>query len=241
MKINYDSCYINNYYTGVSLSNRTVKWLPQDTEELYLENLKSIQLALERNGWIDTEITYKFNSFAFRCEEFTNNPSILFLGCSHTVGVGLPIEHTWPTIVANKLNLKCYNLGQGGGSADTAYRLGSHWIPKILPKIVVLSLPDMYRLEVVRERYVQFLTPVSPQGYYSEFYKIWSYFDANSQLNSEKNTLALAQVSNLNRCKFIFVAASNLNGSDRARDLAHYGTQSNLNFSSTVLTLIDQQ
>ena len=139
MKINYDSCYIDNFNAG-SLANRTVKWLPQDTEELYLENLKSNQLALERNGWIDTEITYKFNSFAFRCEEFTNDPSILFLGCSHTVGVGLPVEHTWPTIVANKLNLKCYNLGQGGGSADTAYRLGSHWIPKILPNIVVLLI-----------------------------------------------------------------------------------------------------
>ena len=103
MKINYDSCYINNFNAG-SLANRTVKWLPWDTEERYIENLKLNPQALENNGWINKEFTYQFNSFAFRCEEFTNDPSILFLGCSHTVGVGLPIEHTWPTVVANKLN-----------------------------------------------------------------------------------------------------------------------------------------
>ena len=238
MKINYDSCYIDNFNAG-SLANRTVKWLPQDTEELYLENLKSNQLALERNGWIDTEITYKFNSFAFRCEEFTNDPSILFLGCSHTVGVGLPVDHTWPTIVANKLNLKCYNLGQGGGSADTAYRLGSYWIPKILPKIVVFLIPDIHRLEVIREHTIEFLTPMYLPVYYSVFFNKWASVETNSQLNSEKNTLALVQVSQRNGCKFIYVAASNLNGTDRARDLAHFGTQANLNFSNTVLTLIN--
>jgi hypothetical protein len=238
MKINYDSCYIHNFNSG-SLANQTVKWLPQDSATRYQENLKSNHLALASNGWIEKEITYKFNSSAFRCEEFTPDPSILFLGCSHTIGIGLPIEHTWSTIVADKLNLKCYNLGQGGGSTDTAYRLGSHWIPKILPKIVVLLLPEMYRLEVVGEQYVEFLTPMSPPSCYSEFYKIWSYCDANSQLNSEKNTLALAHVSKMNGCKFISVESSIFKGPDRARDLVHLGLQSNLNFSNTVLTLIN--
>ena len=194
---------------------------------------------MESNGWIDKEITYKFNSFAFRCEEFTNDPGILFLGCSHTVGVGLPIEHTWPTLVASKLNLKCYNLGQGGGSTDTAYRLGSHWIPKILPKIVVLLLPEMHRLEVVSERYIEFLTPMSPPGYYSEFYKIWSYFDANCQLNSEKNTHALASISNRHGCKFISLSTKQLKGLDLARDLSHSGVRSHLDLASTVLSLIN--
>ena len=238
MKTNYDSCYINNFNSD-SLANRTVKWLPQDTEDRYLEHLRSRPEDLARNGWIDKEITYKFNSFAFRCDEFTNDPSILFLGCSHTVGVGLPIEHTWPTLIAEKLNLKCYNLGQGGGSADTAYRLGSYWIPKILPKIVVFLIPDIHRLEVIREHTIEFLTPMHLPVYYSVFFNKWASVETNSQLNSEKNTLALVQVSQRNGCKFIYVAASNLKGSDRARDLAHFGTQANLNFANTVLTLIN--
>lgn len=239
MKINYDSCYIKNFNNAGSLANRTVKWLPQDTEDRYLENLKLRRPEMELNGWINQEITYKFNSFAFRCEEFTNDPSILFLGCSHTVGVGLPIEHTWPTIVADHLNLKCYNLGQGGGGTDTAYRLGSYWIPKILPKIVVLLLPDMHRVELVGEQYVEFLTPASPPDYYSGFYKTWLSVDTNSQLNSEKNTLALAQVSKLNECKFVPVKLNTLKGLDRARDLSHHGVKSNLDLASSVLTLIN--
>jgi hypothetical protein len=236
MKINYDSCYINNFNSG-SLANRTVKWLPWDTEERYIENLKLNPQALESNGWINKEFTYQFNSFAFRCEEFTNDPSILFLGCSHTVGVGLPIEHTWPTVVANKLNLKCFNLGQGGSSTNTAYRLGSHWIPKLLPKIVVLLIPDMHRLELIDDDYINFLTPMS-LGKYLNFYNTWLSDDANCYLNSEKNVFALAHLSNFHGCKFIPVEVSNLQGLDRARDLVHFGTQANLNLADTVLNLI---
>ena len=97
----------------------------------------------------------------------------------------------------------------------------------------------MYRVELVGERYAEFLTPVSPPGYYSGFYKTWLSVDTNSQLNAEKNTLALAQVSQLNGCKFVPVKLSNLEGLDRARDLAHYGVNSNLDLASSVLTLID--
>ena len=210
-----------------------------DTEELYLNHLKSNYQALERGGWIDKEITYKFNSFAFRCKEFTNDPSILFLGCSHTVGVGITLDDAWPTIVAEKLNLQCYNLGQGGSSADTAYRLGSYWIPKILPKIVVCLIPESHRLEVVRDHDMEFLTPMSPPGYYSSFYNHWLSCDTNSQLNSEKNTLALAQVSQLNGCKFVPVKLNMFNRLDPARDLAHNGIQSHLALANTVLSLIN--
>jgi len=237
MKINYDSCYINNFNTG-SLANRTVKWLPQDTAARYHENLKLNPQSLENNGWIDKEITYQFNSSAFRCDEFTTDPSILFLGCSHTVGVGLPIENTWPTIVANKLNLKCYNLGQGGGSADTAYRLGSHWIPRILPKIVVFLIPDIHRLEVVREHYVEFLTPMTPNSHYSGFYDKWTYFESNCWLNSQKNTLALEHISNRHNCKFVSSFANCITRVDLARDLAHSGVQSHLDFADMILNLI---
>ena len=237
MKINYDSCYINNF-DAESLANRTVKWLPMDTAARYQENLKSNRTALESNGWIDKEITYQFNSSAFRCNEFTNNPSILFLGCSHTVGVGLPIEHTWPTIVANKLNLKCYNLGQGGGSADSAYRLGSHWVPKILPKIVVFLIPDIHRLEVVKEHNIEFLTLMTQYRQYSGFYDKWTYFESNCWLNSQKNTLALEHISNRYDCKFVSLHADCINGPDLARDLAHGGVQSNVDLADMVLNLI---
>jgi len=211
-----------------------------DTEERYLKNLKSNRRSLEHNGWIDKEIIYQFNSSAFRCEEFTNDPSILFLGCSHTVGIGMPIEQTWPTIVASKLNLKCYNLGQGGGSADAAYRLGSHWIPRILPKIVVFLIPDIHRLEVVRENNIEFLTPMTPTSQYAGFYNKWVYFESNGWLNSQKNTLALEHISNRYDCKFVSLHADRvcINGVDLARDLAHLGVQSNVNLADMFLNLI---
>ena len=239
MKINYDSYYLHSIDDD-SLASRTVKWLPMDSAARYNENLKSNRQALESNGWIDKEITYQFNSSAFRCEEFTNDPSIIFLGCSHTIGIGLPIEHTWPTIVADKLNLKCYNLGQGGGSADSAYRLGSYWIPKLLPKVVVFLIPAIHRLEMVKGHHVEFLSPMNSNRIYSGFYNNWTYFESNCWLNSQKNTLALENISNRHNCKFVSSFANNINRIDLARDLAHAGIQSNLEVSNTVLTLINQ-
>jgi hypothetical protein len=238
MKINYDSCYSNNFNSG-SLANQTVHWLPMDTKERYLDNLRSNRAVLELNGWIDKEITYKFNSHAFRCDEFTSDPSILFLGCSHTVGVGVPLEHTWPTIVADNLNLKCYNLGQGGGSADTAYRLGSHWIPRLLPKIVVFLVPNIHRLELIKEHDITFLTPMTPDKCVLGFYDQWIYVEANCWLNSQKNTFALEQICNLNSCKFISLHLDCLPGLDLARDLSHCGIRSHLTLADTVVSLIN--
>ena len=127
-------------YTSIykKYASRSLNWLPMDSEELYLNNLKNPAQyeLLKTHNWIDSNFTYKFNANGFRCNEFTSDPTIMFIGCSHTIGIGLPEDNTWPSIVSKKLNMACANLGQGGGSADTAFRLCHGWIDQIKPKIV---------------------------------------------------------------------------------------------------------
>ena len=136
MDMNINNPCFNFFYKH---RNTSVNWLNTDSREEFLKNLKNDHAKLVKNGWIKNPISYTFNSEGFRSEEFTQDDSILFLGCSVTMGIGLPLVDIFPTKVSTALNLKCQNLGLAGTSSDTAFRLALHYLEKLRPKVVVLS------------------------------------------------------------------------------------------------------
>jgi hypothetical protein len=227
--INYRSIYKN--YSDISIN-----WLPSDTEELYKKNLVEQRSLLEKNNWIDRKFTYTFNSEGFRSERFTNNPTAMFLGCSNTIGIGLPVENVWPTLVAKQLNMSCANLGQGGASADTAFRLCLGWIDKIKPKIVIFLQPPGIRWEMVRYQKIEFLgAGFSPRmGYEPYMNDYWS-DDNNNHFNTEKNTLAIQQLCAQRNIKFYKIAGMPPHDQkDLARDLAHAGIKTHQKLAEQV-------
>jgi hypothetical protein len=216
-----------------SYANQEIDWLAMDTEELYRQNLKTKRNLLEQHNWIGKKFTYRFNSEGFRCDEFEENQDCaVFLGCSFTMGIGLPIETVWTSLVAKKLRLKCYNLGVGGGSCDTAFRLGYHYIPKLKPKIVILlePNPDRFELYTRTENFFQY-GPWTADFYY----KRWSAMDANGYINQIKNKLALSAVCDSNSVKFVSFECNAMRTLDLARDLGHAGIESHRAFSKRVL------
>lgn len=130
----------------VRACNHTYNWLDGDTEELYKKNL-----TLQPANWFyrNNPITYKYNSNGFRCVEidalnFDNY--ILFLGDSHSEGIGLHLEHTYPYQVSKKLYKSYYNLSIGGTGLDIMlYNLMSwlHTFPH--PKYIVLFYTENTR------------------------------------------------------------------------------------------------
>jgi len=228
-KPNYDSHYKMH-------ANKSIDWLRMDTKELYEKNLKENYNLLKKNNWIDKSFTYKFNSHGFRCEEFTTDPTIMFLGCSFTCGIGLPIENIWPEIVSNKLNMRCANLGQGAGSNDTAFRLCHGWIDNIKPKIVVLLNPPGIRLEMIDACFMRHLSPSHVNSTYHVFLKDWARDDNNSYFNSLKNTLAIENLCRARDIKFIILETNAFIRNDFARDLAHFGVLSNSKFAEYVIS-----
>jgi len=215
-------------------ANQELKWLPMDTENLYKRNLKVNYFLLEKFNWLNSNFTYKFNSQGFRCDEFTNSPSIVFLGCSITVGIGIPVETTWASLVSNQLNLSCYNLGIGGSSNNTAFRLAHIWLKKIKPKVVVFCQTYPERLEVFNENGI--ISNIASDC--GEFYNHWLSNENNSALNQIKNRLAIQQLCNSFDIKFVHTSVHNFEFIDQARDLAHPGITSNQKFSKLVLELI---
>ena len=235
MNINYKSVY-------AEFANQTIDWISGDTREAYESNLVNRKSFLDRHGWLSNSVSYTFNSNGFRCEEFTSDPSALFLGCSFTLGLGVNAFHSWASIVSESLNLRCINLGQAGGSCDTAFRLGSHWIPKLTPKLVVLLTPSAHRQELIEKEMIHFFTPHrAHQDRFSPYLDTWLSDETNSTMNVLKNTLALEYICGQHNIKFIKYDASNFKKLDVARDLAHPGTASHAELASNIINLVEAE
>jgi hypothetical protein len=207
-----------------------------DSKKLYKRNLKENYKLLEDNNWINKSFTYKFNSHGFRCDEFTAQPTIMFLGCSNTCGIGLPIESIWPELVSKQLNMRCANLGQGAGSNDTMFRLCHGWIDVINPKIVCVLNPPGIRIETVNAFNIEFLS-VAWSNSHTSFLTEWGKDDNNHYFNTLKNNYAIENMCKERKIKYTIIDNTEFltYRVDCARDLFHCGTSSNKNFAEFVL------
>jgi hypothetical protein len=222
-------------------ANHTFEWLPMDTEKRYSENVANRYDELVKFGWLDKKFSYKFNNYGFRSDEFSNEPSMVSLGCSYTCGIGLPLENCWASIVSNSLNLKNFNLGIGASSNDTAFRMAHHWLPQLKPKVVVHLVTHRHRFEYHdNNSEIHNLSSWSN----SQLWKIWALNDINSDMNMFKNTLAIQNICNNLGIKLIQIEFEKLNfkivGNDLARDLSHRGVKTNQNIAEHILSKIMQ-
>lgn len=68
-------------------------------------------LGTDRSGRVE----YRLNSQGYRGPEFGDfTGSLVTIGCSYTLGIGLAQEHTWPELLAQSLGWPLINLAQGG-------------------------------------------------------------------------------------------------------------------------------
>lgn len=108
------------------------------------------------------DITYKFNQFGFRSDEFIDDgrDSILSVGDSFTMCLGVPNEHSWPYMLSKKFtDCKNYNLGLAAASGDYVVRAVSKTIEILKPKAVFVLWPGLSSREIpIRSRYLPFKT-----------------------------------------------------------------------------------
>lgn len=106
-----------------------------------------------KGNWSPDSFDYKYNAQGFRSDwDFdptVDKPILLALGCSHTVGVGIPWDGAWCHQLGNNhySDHIVWNAGLGGGSADTVARLAVNMIPIAKPKTVAILWPSLYRFE----------------------------------------------------------------------------------------------
>lgn len=125
---------------------RAVHWLSSDTEELFRSNL-----AYAPKDWIyrTRVFDYQINQYNDRCQDpkhITTGDYVLFTGCSFSVGIGLPLEETFPYLLSQSLGIPYYNLSwPGTGIQVIAHRL-MWWLRTFAPpKMIVLQIPELTR------------------------------------------------------------------------------------------------
>jgi hypothetical protein len=236
---------LNNIFIGDNYPCVKSEWMSGDTEGQYLDNVKT-----QPNNWYykDKTITYSFNKNGHRCndiEDINLSNYILVLGCSHTVGVGLELEKTFPYLLAKELRCNYYNFGVSATGIDVVEYNLLTWIRKInkSPKAVVIQWPDHTRFASHLPGHENLIEKGS-----------WTEDPDNVELivNSEESgffnarkLLTLKLINNLVKCPVITCLFTSqpifdpynlyIRKVDKARDLTHAGIESHKNWSELIL------
>jgi hypothetical protein len=120
-------------------------WFSTDTEENFFKK--------ENNIFTPESFGYNFNQYGYRIgnrdwDLNTTKKRIMSLGCSHSVGVGIPWNQTWGTMFAEYIGGESFNLSVAGASSDTVFRTLNQSIDIIKPDIVAIYWPEPIRWEM---------------------------------------------------------------------------------------------
>jgi hypothetical protein len=248
------------YHSGKYYGSTTLDWMPTDTKENFEKLMQdpAHRKYFQDQGWDQPgAITYKLNSEGFRCDDFDDTPCVVALGCSYTVGIGLPIEDIWPTLVGQALDLKVVNLAWGGNAIDTCFRMANYWLPKLNPKLVCMLTPPKERIELVlteqdekvKDQYKSdvFMSHSLSKHYRPEdhFLNTWFMQDQNQLISKRKNILAVKQLCTDLGVKFFDVDTETTMTRPRedigyARDYMHGGPKIHQEIADTFLKKYEQ-
>jgi len=104
----------DNKFLGIPRAGDT--WSGSDTEEAYLENLKT-----QSHDWYyrKNTVRYQYNRDGYRTREFKEidwENSIVLFGCSVVEGIGLDNNDTISSQLEKLLDIPVINMGTGGSS-----------------------------------------------------------------------------------------------------------------------------
>lgn len=244
---------MNHIFEYVSeRSNTESYWLQSDSENAYKE-----YTSYGKNLYAPNEFTYKFNSNGFRCDNFDENSElpVVFLGCSCTEGVGLPLEHTWGyklhSLITNstKKKIPFWNLALGGLGLDAQVSL-LYWISsKHKIKHVFGLMPPLSRREYrFYHNTLQMWTPsfgdtnidrLFSDEYFSNHQSERSMMILDSVIQMNNATCDIAYWGTVDDDKRILNSYKNVNfvdhtptGGDIARDNIHFGPSYHTKFAA---------
>ena len=97
-------------------------------------------------------IEYVYNSRGFRDAEWPNSVeelknAIWCIGDSFTVGLGSPLEHTWPYLLQQQTGRRCINISLDGASNEWIARKTRSIIKEINPTDIVIMWSYPHRRE----------------------------------------------------------------------------------------------
>jgi len=124
-----------------------LKWFPSDKEKNFKIHYKLYPEILEY--YIENPINYNINNYFCRSNfDFKVNKDLkvdLFLGCSHTFGIGLHEKDLWWNKISEYTDNIPINLGLGGGSMEEHFIRLAKVIDLFDVQNVIWYAPHFYR------------------------------------------------------------------------------------------------
>jgi hypothetical protein len=201
--------------------------------------------------YIKNPIKYQFNNCGFRTPDDFNSvdEGNVFLGCSHTFGIGHHLENVWSYKLNQIIGGKFWNLGIGGTGVTTHFRL-------LLAFYKELKIKNIFHFAPKYPRY-EFIENGRPQNYIiCNYYKEWeSKFgnlmvdslltDEQCEFNWMSYTYAIKGLANEIGCNYYLIEGdTGWHGQDdnslQARDLLHHTTKVQHSIYQDFLKMYDE-
>lgn len=125
----------------------SLDWYSSDSKEWFENQIKDKSKSTIE-FYKNNPIKYEFNNHGFRTPDDFNNEDVgdVYLGCSHTAGVGNHFDDTWVGILNQDSDTKCFNLGIPAASVGTCYRI-------LLYYKNVLKINNIFHYSLTTPRY----------------------------------------------------------------------------------------
>lgn len=108
------------------------------------------------------KMSYSYNEFGHRChsiKELNWNNYLLFLGCSHSQGIGVSLENSYVYLTSKFYKMDYYNLAVSATGLDVLEYNLTIWLLtcKKPPKAVIIQWPDHSRFLGLRHGYTNLI------------------------------------------------------------------------------------
>lgn len=236
------------------------KFISPDDQDTFKYNLEKKSKILLDNNWLDSnnnivDIDYRINKQGFRCNHFSDEEGILFLGCSYTFGVGLHEHQTWAYKVAEKYNTNCWNLGIPGHGIDIhSYFVNCHLkeeLPNVRAICILQTPPDRISLlqdrgdEICLQDYFTILQANEDKAHTIMYKDFTQSLELTYQMNYYKNKTSIENYCKLHNIPFVYIDQKSalLDFSMKpsvARDCQHHGESENIHIASKVIERLDK-
>lgn len=174
---------------GIPPAYAVAKWQqPKFTvDTLYPDNSRTIE--------------YKFNSLGYRDVEWNDyvlNNSIWCIGHSDVLGLGVPVNDRWSSVLSHNSKIATINLGIAGAGWDTISRIIVSGLKRYTPLKIIIQATTDVRREFVNEQKQTVVLPymTDDQLPYKDFYK---HIDSESNLYNVEKNLNLIDLACVNR------------------------------------------
>ena len=239
-------CYLDD---EKRFGNQTYDFIPADTQEL-LEHHLQTRKEYSLHYYSKNPIRYQLNNFGFRTPDDFNSEDIgnVYLGCSHTFGIGHHLENTWSYKLNKVIGGKFWNLGLGATGVDTHFRLFLGFYKKLKIENIFHYAPMYPRYEFIEHgRPVSYIVGDFDEKWLPVFGSLMLdslLTDEQVEINWHKSTLAIKALAEEIGAKYHLIQGSlGWHGNDDsllARDLQHYTTRHQHTIYQDFLKLYDE-